>query len=132
MWRAVLVAVVAVGACASPLQAPPFATGQPLPPSGGAQPGRGLPPLGVFPPNETRVVGRVLAATGSSVTLEILDARPARPDIAMGPAVGTIDAVARDPIDRALVGRRIEAVLTLIGDTRSSRWLVTEIRTLPD
>ena len=70
--------------------------------------------------------------SGDTLTLEILEARQARPDVAIGPAVGTIEAVSRGLLDPALAGRRIEAVVSIVGDTLASRWLISEIRPLPD
>ncbi len=120
-----MVAVLA-GACASPVQAP----AQPAPPRGGSQPGSG-PARGVFPENATRVTAIVQKISGTTLTLEIQDARQATPDLPMGPAVGTIDAVSREPLPAGLTGRRIEATVTLVGDTLASRWFIAEIRTLP-
>jgi hypothetical protein len=97
---------------------------------GGAQPGSG-PALGIFPPNATRVTAKVQKVSDDTVTLEILDARQARPDVAMGPAAGTIEAVSREPLPAGLVGRRIEATITLAGDTQASRWFISEIQSLP-
>jgi hypothetical protein len=144
----VMVAAVLAGACASPVaQAPPGAAGQPAP-NAGALPGPG-PALGIYPPNATRVTARVLrravyaaeslpprpyvppGTTLYALTIEIQDARQARPDVAMGPAVGTIEAFSRDPLPADLVGQRIEATVTLAGDTRASRWLISDIRPLP-
>ena len=118
-----MIAVLA-GACASPVHAP----AQPAPPRGGGQPGTAL---GVFPPNATRVTARVQKVAGDTVTLEIEDARQARDDMAMGPANGTIQAIAREPLPAALTGRHIEATVTLTGDTLASRWFVSDIRVLP-
>ena len=67
-----------------------------------------------------------------SLTIEIQTARPARQDIAMGPATGVIEAYSSAPLPAGIVGRRIEAVVTLVGTTRASRWLISEIRTLPE
>ena len=122
-----MIAVLA-GACASPVHAPSPAVGQPAPPRGGGQPG---PARGVFPPNATRVTAKVLQVSGDTLTLEIEDARQAQPDVAMGPANGVIEAVSRDPLPAGLAGRRIDAIVTLTGDTLASRWFVSEIRTLP-
>ena len=72
--------------------------------------------------------GTVLPA----LTIEIQAARQARPDVAMGPATGVIEAYSRQPVPAGIVGRRIEAVLTLVGTTRANRWLISEIRTLPE
>lgn len=129
--RAVMVAVLAVGACASPVQAPVRAVGQPPPPGDGQGGGPG-PALGIYPPNATRVTAHVVRQTDRTLTIEIQNARQARPDVAMGPAVGTIDAVSRDPLDPSLTGRRIEAVISLVGDTQTSRWFISDIRTLPN
>src|SRR5437773_7503151 len=60
--RAVMVAVLAVGACASPVQAPARAVGQP-PPSGDGQGGGPGPALGIYPPNATRVTAHVVRQT---------------------------------------------------------------------
>ena len=116
-----MVAMLA-GACASPVRAQA--------PRGGAQPG-GAEALGVFPENATRVTATVRRVSGDMLTLEIHDAHQARPDRPMGPAVGTIDAVARETVPAGLAGRRVEATVSLVGDTRESRWFVFDIRTLP-
>jgi hypothetical protein len=85
----------------------------------------------VFPENATRVTARVRNVSGNTLTLEIQAARQARPDLPMGPAAGTIEAVSREPLPSGLAGRRIDATVTLVGDTQASRWLVSDIRTLP-
>jgi len=72
-----------------------------------------------------------LPPTLDAVTIEIENARPARPGVETGPAVGTIEAFSRDPLPPGLTGRRIEATVTLTGDTLASRWFISEIRTLP-
>ena len=113
-----------VGACTSSVQAP----AQPAPPGGGAPPGTAL---GVFPPNATRVTARVRQVSGDTLTLEIEDARQARADLPMGPANGTIQVVSREPLPAGLAGRRIEATVSLTGDTQASRWFVSDIRMLP-
>src|SRR5215813_14316966 len=112
MSRAVMVAAL-VGASALPLPALYPAAAQPVPPRGGSQPGG--PALGVFPANATRVTAQVQKVIGSTITLEIQDARPARPDLPMGPAAGTIEAVSPEPLPAGLAGRRIEATITLVG-----------------
>ncbi len=146
-----MVAVLAVGACASPVPSPPRAESQAPPrPGGGAQPGRG-PALGVFRENATRVTAIVrdqrtyaidslppkpaVGEPGTSIqalTIEIQNARAARGDVPMGPAAGTIEAFSRDPLPAIAVGQRIEATVTLIGDTLASRWLISDIRILPN
>jgi len=141
-----MVAVLA-GACASPVQAPAPVVAQPTPPRGGGQPG---PARGVFPENAARVTAKVLAqktyrsdslpaypyvgelpATLDALTIEIQDARPARADVQMGPAIGTLEAFSRTPLPPGLTGQRIEATLTLAGDTLASRWFISDVRTLP-
>jgi len=126
-----MVAVLAAGACGPSFPSPGRTASQPLPPRGAQQPGPG-PARGVFPPNATRVIATVQKVSGDTLTLEILEARQARPDVAIGPAVGTIEAVSRGLLDPALAGRRIEAVVSIVGDTLASRWLISEIRPLPD
>ena len=116
MSRAVVVAAL-LGASASPVPA--------------LLPTAAQPALGVFPANATRVTAQVRKVSGHTLTLEIQDARPARSDQPMGPAAGTIEAVSPEPLPAGLAGRRIEATVTLVGDTQASRWLVSEIRTLP-
>jgi hypothetical protein len=131
MSRTVMVAVLAAGAYGPSFPSPRSVASQPLPPRG-AQPGAG-PARGVFPPNATRVTATVQKVSGDTLTLEILQARQARPDMAIGPAVGTIDALSREPLDPALAaGRRIEAVVSIVGDTLASRWVISEIHILPD
>ncbi|HEU5194596.1 MAG TPA: hypothetical protein VFW70_07630 [Methylomirabilota bacterium] len=124
-----MVVAALVVASASPVTSLYPAAAQPVPPRGGGQP-RG-PALGVFPANATRVTARVQKVSGNTITLEIEDARPARPDLPMGPAAGTIEAVSSEPLPAGLTGRHIDAMVTLVGDTQASRWLVSEIRTLP-
>src|SRR5438093_5170386 len=131
MSRAVMVAVLAAGACGPSFPSPGRTASQPLPPRGAQQPGPG-PAGGVFPPNATRGFATVQKVSGDTLTLEILEARQARPDVAIGPAVGTIEAVSRGLLDPGLAGRRIEAVVSIVGDTLASRWLISEIRPLPD
>jgi hypothetical protein len=123
MSRAVVIAMLA-GACAAPAHSPSPALGQPAPPRGGTA-------LGVFPPNATRVTATVQKVNGDTLTLEIHDVRQARPDLPMGPAYGTLTAVSRESLSPGLAGRRIEATVTLVGDTQKSQWFVSEIRTLP-
>ena len=118
-----MVAVLA-GACASAVHAP----AQPAPPRGGGQLG---PALGVFPANASRVTATVRKVSGNALTLEIQDVRQARADLPMGPAYGTIEAISREPLPAELAGRRIDATVTLVGDTQASQWFVSEIRTLP-
>jgi hypothetical protein len=149
MFRTVMAAMFAVGAFTSPVQGPARAAGQASPPRGGTQPGPG-PALGVFPPNATRVVARVVAqktykadslvgeppvgapgTTVDAVTLAIEQASQAQPEVPVGPAVGTIEAFSRAPLPRGLVGRHVEAIVTLAGNTLASRWFVSEIRPLP-
>ena len=80
----------------------------------------------MFPPNATEVTAKVLRQGSAAVaylpsqpdvpdgtvlpslTIEIETARPARQDIAMGPAAGVIEAYSRAPIPTGIVGRRIE------------------------
>jgi hypothetical protein len=140
---AVLITVlVGSGACTatSLVQSPPGGPGQA--PAG--------PALGVYPPNATRVTARVLkqavytaaappsgpaippGTTLHALMLQIQDARPARADVAMGPAVGVIEAFSPAPLAPGLVGRRLEATVTLAGDTASSRWFISDIRILSD
>ena len=139
-----MVAVLA-GVCASPVHAP----AQPMPPRGGGQSGSG-PERGVFPENLTRVTAKVIAQktyktdslpaypyvgelppTVDAVTIAVQQARPARPNVETGPAVGTLEAFSRTPLPPGLAGRDIEATLTLAGDTLASRWFISDIRTLP-
>jgi len=104
----------------------------------------------VFPLSATHVTAKVLRQGSAPVaylpsqpdipdgtvlptlTIEIEAARQAHQDIAMGPANGLIEAYSRAPVPVGIVGRRIEAVLTLVGTTRASRWLISEIRPLPE
>ena len=95
-----MVAVLAAGACGPSFPSPGRTASQPVPPRG-AQPGPG-PARGVFPPNATRVIATVQKVSGDTLTLEILEARQARP------------------------------VVSIVGDTLASRWLISEIRPLPD
>jgi hypothetical protein len=67
-----------------------------------------------------------------SLTIEIQTASQARVDLPVGPAVGVIDVVSREPLPPALIGRRIDAEITLVGTTRASRWVISHIRALPD
>ena len=129
MSRAVVVAAL-VGASTVPLHPLFQASAQPTLPRGGGQPSQG-PALGVFPENATRVTAMVQNVSGNTLTLEIQAVRQARPDLPMGPAAGTIQAVSREPLPSGLAGRRIDATVTLVGDTQASRWFVSDIRTLP-
>jgi hypothetical protein len=72
-----------------------------------------------------------LPPTLDAVTIEIEHARPARPGVEMGPAVGTLEAFSRTPLPPGLTGQRIEATITLAGDTLASRWFISDIRTIP-
>ena len=149
MTRLFLATALAVGASAGPLRPSGPVAAQPVaPPAPAAQPGR--PALGVFPPNATRVIAKVLrqgttvaeylpsqpdvpaGMTLPSLTIEIETAHQARADLPVGPAVGVIDVVSREPIPAVLIGRRIDAEITLVGTTRASRWVISHIRTLPD
>jgi hypothetical protein len=67
-----------------------------------------------------------------ALTLEIQEARQARPEVSVGPAAGTIEAFAPDPLPPVTAGQRIEATLVLIGDTQAHRWLVSDVRVLGD
>ena len=144
MSRAALVALLLLGAAVSVVDAAGSAPG-PSPRPGG----RSGPALGVFPANATRVTARVVArktyavdslagrpaidVSGSSIealTLEIQEARPARPDVAMGPAAGTLEALSREPLPAIAVGQRIEATVTVVGDTQAHRWLISDVRVL--
>ena len=149
MTRLFLATALAVGASAGPLRPPGPAAAQPAaPPAPAAQAGR--PALGVFPPNATRVTATVVrqgttvaeylpaqpdvpaGTTLPSLTIEIQTASQARVDLPVGPAVGVIDVVSREPLPPALIGRRIDAEITLVGTTRASRWVISHIRALPD
>ena len=142
MLRAAVVALL-VGVSVSPAHASASA---PRPPRHGPTSG---PALGVFPVNATRVTARVVArktyaadalpdrpsidAAGPSIealTLEVQEARPARPDVAMGPAAGTLEAFSREPLPSIAIGQRIEATVTLVGDTQAHRWLISDVRVL--
>lgn len=120
----------ALAATVSLVAAAPLAVAQPAAP--------GAPALGIYPQNATRVTAHVLRqhtyATEPryAVTLEIESARQARADLPMGPAAGTIEAFSREPLAAALAGRRIEAVVTITGDTLASRWLISDVRVLGD
>ena len=134
MTQILVLAVLALAACARPVH---------------AAPGAG-PALGVFPPNATLVTATVLGqgtttadylpaqpdipagTTLHSLTLDVQTARQARGDRPVGPAAGVIEVVSTQPIAGGLVGRRIEAELTLVGTTRASRWLISHIRPLPE
>jgi len=131
-----MVAVLAAGAGAVPVDRTSSVLAQPA--------------LGVFPPNATRVVAKVLKhgtataeylpaqpeiAEGTTLdvlTLAIEDTRQARPDLPVGPATGTLEVSSRDRLSPALVGHHIEAILTIVGTTRASRWLISDIRPLPE
>ena len=134
MTQILVLAVLALAACARPVQ---------------AAPGAG-PALGVFPSNATLVTATVMGqgtttavylpsqpdipagATLHSLTIDVQTARQARGDLAVGPAAGVIEVVSPQPIAAGLVGRRIEAELTLVGTTRASRWMISHIRPLSE
>jgi hypothetical protein len=134
MAQILALAVLALAACAGPVH---------------AAPGAG-PALGIFPPNATLVTATVMGqgtttavylpsqpdipagATLHSLTIDVQTARQARGDLAVGPAAGVIEVVSPQPIAAGLVGRRIEAELTLVGTTRASRWMISHIRPLSE
>jgi hypothetical protein len=117
----------------------------PAPPAGG-------PALGILPPNASRVVARVIkhdvyppgsprtsrrplhpARTFYSFTLEIQTAAPAREDQgSMAQSGVVVEAFSETPLPTGVVGRRVEAIVSRIGDTRSSEWLITDVQPLAD
>jgi len=134
MARILVLAVFAVAACVGSVHA-----------ASGAGPA-----LGVFPANATLVTAKVMrqgtttadylpaqpdipaGATLHSLTIDVQTARQARGDLAVGPAAGVIEVVSPQPIAAGLVGRRIEAEITLVGTTRASRWMISHIRPLSE
>jgi hypothetical protein len=121
------------------------------PPEGAQEPARGAPPPpGLVPPNASRVVAEVLKlavwAPGTlptmprvesqqalySLTLAIVSSTPqksgqrnlARPG-------STVEAFSSAPLARELAGKKIEGVLTLTGDTRGTRWWISNVLVLP-
>jgi len=104
------------------------------------------PAPGKMPPNASRVTARVLRhtvyppgsivarppvrpnATVYSLTLDILSVDPGAPDATITAVPGTLEAFSYDPLSAELVGREIEAVVALTGDTRATRWFITSIQ----
>ncbi len=119
---------------------------------GGRQIPRGAPPPpGLVPPNGSRVVGDVLKrsiwAPGTlrntlppvhpdqvlySLTVSILSSAE---QISGGRNLSwpgsTVEAFSCAPLASDLTGKKIEAILTLTGDTRGTRWWISNIRALP-
>jgi hypothetical protein len=148
MSRAVVAAVLAVGACASPVgQAPPPAAQAPAP--GGVRSGTG-PARAIVPANASRVTAVVLkhttylpgtlaapppvlpSATYYSLTLDVRSATAARADALSLAQPGVIEAFSQQPLPADLDGRRVDAVVRLAGDTLGSRWLLVELHPIND
>lgn len=114
-------------------------------------PGAAPAPPGPAPPNASRIVADVLKrsvwAPGtlpvpplpsnpdrsvSSVTLSVVSSRAEAPEYENLMLPGsTVEAFSCSVVPPELTGKRIEAVATLAGDTRATRWWVSEIRVLP-
>ena len=122
------------------------------PPEGGRQaPGGAPPPPGRVPPNASRVVADVLKhsiwAPGTlgnagppvqpdqvlytlSVSI-ISSAAPTSAGRNLAWPGSTVEAFSCVPLASDLTGRKIEAILTLTGNTRGTRWWISNVRTLP-
>ena len=107
------------------------------------------PSLGIIPANASLVVGTVLTTTVWTPS-ELIDARvplrpdrtwysirlridsitPAQPDLPSMAEPGVIEAFLRDPPASDLPGARVEARLEIVGDTRATRWWVSNISVL--
>ena len=105
------------------------------------------PALGIIPANASLVVGTVLTRTiwtpdtllGSqpplppnrtwySIQLRIESVIQARPDLPSMAELGVIEAFSGEPLPSELLGSRVEARLELVGDTRATRWRISDIR----
>lgn len=109
---------------------------------------QGMPPApGVIPPNASRIVGVVVAEAtwppgsllGSrpavhpdqtlySLTLRVEHVAPAFPTMSSVAQGGVVQAFLSSPPPPGLVGKTIEALLELRGDTQATRWWVSDIR----
>jgi len=133
-----MVAAVLVSACASPtVAAPPVAN----PPA----PAGGPPAPAIVPTNASRVTARVVAhatyAPGTlpapppvsmtapyySLTLDVISAAPADAGRIGLAKPGTLEAFSLAPLPTDLDGRRVEAVVQLVGNTQGSRWFIVQI-----
>lgn len=80
-----------------------------------------VPPL---PSNPDRAV--------YSVTLSVMSSTAQAPEYEnLALAGSTVEAFSCHALPAELTGKRIEAILTLAGDTRATRWWVSHIRVLP-
>ncbi len=143
-----MVAVLAVGACASPVGQTAPRAAEPSAP-GGAPRGSG-PARANVPANASRVTALVLkhttylpgtlaapppvlpSATYYSLTLDVRSATAARADALSLAQPGVIEAFSQQPLPADLDGRRVDAVVRLAGDTLGSRWLLIELHPIND
>ncbi len=109
------------------------------------------PPPAPVPPNASRVTATVrkyaVLPPGSlkktlplvspdqtlySLTVEIHTSQPENSGLESFARPGTIiEAFSTDEFASDLVGKKIEATLSLTGDTRGVRWQISKVRTLP-
>lgn len=106
------------------------------------------PPLGIIPPNASRITATVVRQmtwppgtldnvrppvrpnqTLYSLTITIETAEPEGSDVSSIAPVGTtIEAFSSAPFPADVTGKRIEATLKLMGDTQGSRWWISDLR----
>jgi hypothetical protein len=122
-------------------------------PAGGCEPrevAQAPPPLGIMPPNASRIKAKVLkdtvwppgSLTGTrpavrpnrtlySLTLDIQTSAPVQRDLSSVAQPGSvIEAFSFDVLPAGLTGQTIEAVVQLTGDTMGMRWQISNIRAL--
>ena len=106
------------------------------------------PPPAPVPPNASRVTASVfnysvwppgslrgtvpplpLDQTHYSLMLEIHSSTPESPELdSLARPRTTIEAFSANVLDSNLVGKKIQATLTLTGDTSGVRWLISNVR----
>ncbi len=106
------------------------------------------PPPSPVPPNASRVTASVLNysvwppgslrgkvphlpldQTHYSLMLEIHSSTPESPELdSLARPRITIEAFSANVLDSNLVGKKIQAILTLTGDTSGVRWLISNVR----
>lgn len=109
------------------------------------------PPPGRVPPNASRVIGTVLKDSlwppGSlentlppvppdqtlySVTLEIHASDPERSNLdSLAVPGAVIEVFSPEVLASDLVGKKLQAVVTLTGDTSGVRWWISNVRSVP-
>jgi hypothetical protein len=67
--------------------------------------------------------------TLDSLTVKIQTSQPANPlEKSLAVPGSTVEVFSRDRLSSDLVGKRIEAILQLTGDTRGVRWWISKVR----